>query len=289
MRYDKNRIILIGITAALVIVLAVLLVIAIVGLSNQKPGSTTPTTEPTQEVQSGEDKIIETPYGNIVFPGKHAQYLKVERTEQPELKLEFIAQMDSGKTQKLFSLRFGEAMEPAVGQVVSPEGVPVGVYVTVYSFSPDGTWPVRESTAVSEMLEAVDDVVASLNLSPLGTPIPDVQGEELVINTPYCKLYFPGQWAEELQTAVDETDGYEIIFSGIINGHEPIKLFAVNFGGSEDTGKTVHTMFTENEVAFHVRLRTFTLETEGWSTVDQATAMAMQEDLNHLLTKLKEE
>lgn len=290
MQYDKKRITLIATAVVLVVALVVLVVMAMAAMKNRKPTPTEPTTATTLPEQSGEEVVTETPYGKVVFPKGYSQYLKVERVELPELKLEFIAQMESGKTQKLFSLRFGDPIEPAVGQLISPEGVPVGVYLTTYSFTPDGTWSVRESTLVSEMLEKVNDVIDSLNLSPLGTPIPDISGEELVIGTPYCQLYFPGRWAEELQTTLDKTDGYEILFSGAINGHEPIALFALNFGGSEATGSIVHTMFNENGVAFHVRLRTISpLETEGWTGVDQATAMAMQEDLNYLLSKLTAE
>ena len=286
MRNDNNKFIMIGVIAFLVIVLSVLVIIAIADLNSRDdhtvPNPSTSATEPEQK-----DRVIETPYGQIVFPGKYDQYLKVNRVEEPDLQLDFIAEFESGRIQKLFTLRFGAPQAPAVGQLVSSDGVVVGVYVTVHTFAPDGTWQVKESTAVREMQEALNDILDAMELNPVGSPTPDIDGEDLVLETPHGKLYFPGQWAEELKITVDETDGYEILFQGKIGEHDPIKLFTINFGGG--TGTVVHTMRTENGVTYYVRLRTFPLETDGWSTVDQATAVAMQEDLNHLLGKLRDE
>lgn len=288
MRFDKNKAIMIGIIALLLVVLTVLTIIAVTGIDDKNytptPSGTNSTTEPTQ---SGDDELIQTPYGDIVFPGKWVDYLVLDRTTEPELRLDFAAELPSGKSQNLFTIRFGEPVEPAVGQLTSDNGVVVGVYVTVYEFSPDGTWSVKETTIVEEMQEALNDVLNSLNPAPLGTVNPDVDRKDVVIQTPHCKLYFPGQWAEELTTAVDESDGYEVVFRGKIGDHEAIDLFAISFGGSK--GTQVHTLYTENGVPYYVRLRTFALDLEGWSSVDQATARAMQEDLNHVLTKLREE
>ena len=126
-------------------------------------------------------------------------------------------------------------------------------------------------------------------LGDSSTPLPDAGDEALEIETLYVNLYFPARWQEELRTTMSNTDGYEVTFSAVLNGHNPIKLFALNFGGSESAGEVVHTLIDENDVAFYVRLRTFPLETEGLSSLDQATVMAMQEDLNYLLSRLFEE
>lgn len=289
MKFDVKRIALIVAAALLAVVLVVLVVIALSGLGNRGENVTQPTTAPTQPSTPPADKVIETPYGNMVFPGEYAPYLQVERVEQPELTLNFIAKTESGRTQPLFDLRFGEAMEPAIGQVISDDGVAVGVYLTVHSFSPDGSWSLKDRTLVAEMLEQVNDLVDQLMLLPLGSPVPDVQDGEIVIDTPYCKLYFPERWKEDLRIAVTQTKGYEVVFSGDIGEHKGVKLFAVNFGGGEDTGKIAHTIMTNKGVALHIYVRTYTLETEGWSSLDVNTAKTMQEDLNHLLSKLIEE
>lgn len=286
MRFDRNKIILIAVAAVLVIVLTVLVVIALGGLADRKNDRPRETVPPMVQEQEGSDKVIETPYGKLVFPGTWAQYLQVERVEQPELELHFAASFPSGKTQKLFDIRFGEALDPAVGQVVTSDGVAVGVHVTVYSFTPDGSWPVKEATAVSEMLESLNEMLDGLDMVPLGTPIPELEGDEMVIDTPYGKLYFPGRWKEELKLTVDESDGYDLVFIASIGENEDVRLFAVNFGGSDAMGKPVGSVKTDNDVPIAVRVRTFPLELDGWGTVDRSTVNAMQEDLNHLLAKL---
>lgn len=291
MRNRQNRILLL----VLIILLAVLLVAAVIALVSMEerntpknPGSATGTgnsTDPSAEPTK--DLVIETPYGELVYPGQWAQHLKVEHTDGADYGISFTAELENGKTQELFMLQFGEPKDPAVGQLTTVDGVTVGVHVTVYEFDLDGTWSDEETATVTGMQEALNDVLESLNLQPLDAPPPEIQGEELVIDTPYGKLYFPGQWAEELEITTDESDGYEVIFHGAIAGHPSQPIFAVNFGGSK--GTVVHTMMTDNGVAFYVRLRTFPLDTEGWSAVDDATIRAMQEDLNHLLAKLREE
>lgn len=288
MRYNKNRTILIAVIALLVLLLVGLVIVALAGLGNNGPTRTPgTTTAPTDPSQTAEDLVIETPYRDLVFPGEYAAFLKVERTENPDLVLDFYATFDSGKSQKLYSIGFGEPIEPAIGQIATADGVVVGVYVASYEFEPDGTWPVREANTVTAMQETMSVVLEGMKIVDLDTPMPEVQGDEVVIETPHAKLYMPGKWAEELTVTIDQTDGYELIFHGTINEHEPMALFAVSFGGSE--GTVVHTLYTENDVAYDVRLRTFPLEMEGWSSVDQATARAMQEDLNYLLGKLREE
>lgn len=288
MRFDKKKIILTAVITVLLVVLAVLVIIALTSLNEQppvkQPDRTTAATEPADTV---EDHIIETPYCDIRFPGRYAEYLKVERTENPNLTLDFIAKMNSGKVQKLFTLGFGAAEVPAVGQVTSKDGVAVGVYVTTYEFEPDGTWSVKEAAIVDAMMETLNDVLKSMKISDLGTPIPEVEGDEVVIDTPYGKLYMPGKWVEELTVSVDQSDGYKVTFYGTIGEHDAIALFAVNFGGSE--GSVVHTMYTENDVPFAVRVLAFELDIQDWNAVDQSTAKAMKEDINHLLAKLRDE
>lgn len=287
MRFDKNRVLLIAVAVVLVAVLTVLVIIALGDLKDRKNEATQPTNAPTIQPQEGKDVPVKTPYGTMLFPGKWSAYLQIDRVEEPELIISFTAKLPSGKVQNLFDIRFGEAQEPASGQVVTSEGVAVGVHVTVHDFDPDGGWSVTETDAVSEMLESLDAVLEGLQMVPLGTPIPEIVGEEMAIDTPYCKLYLPKRWVEELRITVDESDGYEVVFSAAIGTHDPVKIFAVNFGGSESRGQTVHSMKTENDIPFVVRARIFDLDTEGWGSVDRSTLVAMQEDLNHLLAKLQ--
>ena len=184
MRIDKNRLILIAVAAVLVIALTVLLIIALGDLKDRKNDGPQQNTAPTVQAQDGEDIITVTPYGNFVFPGKWAHYVTVSRKENPDLTVSYTANLPSGKVQKLFDIRFGEAMAPAVGQVVSSEGLAVGVHVTVHPFNPDGSWAVNEIDAVNEMLESLTKLLDGLNMIALGTPIPEIDGEAMSFNTP---------------------------------------------------------------------------------------------------------
>ena len=287
MRIDKTKMLLIALALVLAIVLLVLVIVALGDLAGRKDPQVDPTVDTTQP-QGGDDVTVQTPYGNMVFPGRWADYLQVEQTQDPDLTIHFIAKISDGKVHNLFDIRFGEAVDPAVGQVVSEEGLAVGVHVTVHSFAPDGSWAFKDAEAVEAMLECLNDVLSGLDMVPIGTPIPEIKGDEMAIDTPYCTLYFPARWKEELQLKVEQTDGYDLIFSAVIGDHEAIPIFAVNFGGSDAMGQVAHTMVTENQIHFNVRARIFALKTEGWSSVDKSTVVAMQEDMNHLLAKLLE-
>ena len=289
MDLNVKRLVLIAVAVLLALVLVVLVVIALSGLGNIGDQLTQPTTAPTQPTQPPEDHVIATPYGNILFPGQYASYLEVEEITDPELTLKFIAKMDSGRVQPLFDLRFGKPEEPAIGQVVSDDGIAVGVFLKKYEAAYDGTWPVKEVDLVSEMLELVDDLVAQLDMVALDAPIPEVVGGQIVIETPYCNLYFPERWKEELWIDVNQTKGYELLFMGNIGEHKGIELFALNFGGGPEAGQIAHTLQTDNGVQLHVYLRSFTLNMDGWTALDADTARTMQEDVNYLLGKLKEE
>ena len=289
MRMDKGRIILISVAAVLVIVLTVLVIVALGDLAEQKKDRPQETVPPMIQLQPDDDKIIETPFGTLVFPGTWVQYLKVERVEEPELEIRFSASFPSGKNQKLFDIRFGEARDTAVGQVVTTDGVVVGVHVTVHPFKPDGGWSAKESAAITDMQDCVTRVVKGLNMVPVGTPVPELQGEEVTIETPYCTLYFPGRWKEELKLSLDESDGYSLIFSAVIGSHEEQQLFTVNFGGSADMGQSVGVVKTENDIPVVIRVKNFAQDLTEWNPVARSTITAMQEDLNHLLMKLPQE
>lgn len=278
MRIDKRKLILIIAAVALAIVLAVLVIIALGDLKNRKKDVPLETTAPTIQAQEGEDKIVETPYGKMKFPGKWVQYLTVERSEKPDLTIRFTAKLPSGKVQNLFDVRFGEAVDPAVGQVVSPEGVAIGVHVTVHPFNPDGSWAVDEIDATNEMLESLNEVLSGLNMVPVGTPIPEINGEEMSIDTPYCKLYLPKRWLEEIRVSVDESKGYyEVVFNAVIGEHDPVQVFAISFGGDDSAGTSIGLVKTENDVPVLIRLRTPMPDTTEWGSVDRDTLVSLQE------------
>ena len=287
MRMNKNKLILIAVAAVLVIALTVLLVIALGDLKDRQNDVPQPTTVPSVQAQEGKDLDVNTPYGKMVFPGKWANYLKIQRTENPELKISFSADFPSGKNQPLFDIRFAEVQKPAVGQVVTAEGVAVGVHVTVHTFSPDGSWSVDEIDATNEMLESLNDVLAGLNMVPVGTPIPEIVGEEMSVDTPYCKLYLPKRWLEEIRVFVDESKGYyEVMFSAVIGDHDPVQVFSISFGADASYGQEAGVVKTENDVPVVIRMRSFSPDMEGWNSVDQLTLETLLEDINYLQGKL---
>ena len=286
MRIDRNKLILIVVAAVLTIALIALVVVALGDLKDRNNDVPDFTTVPTLQTQEGKDVEVPTPYGTLVFPSKWSKYVRISRTEDPELEIHFEAAFPSGKTQKLFDICFAGAQAPAVGQVVTADGVAVGVHVTHHLLKPDGSWSVNEIDAASEMLESLDDVLAGLNMVPVGTPVPVVDGETMSMETPYCKLYLPKRWLEEIRVSLDESKGYyQLIFEAVIGNHDPEQVFIISFGGDASVGSPIGLVKTENDVPILIRMHTPTPDTSEWGSVDRATWVALQESCIEELLK----
>lgn len=108
----------------------------------------------------------------------------------------------------------------------------------------------------------------------------------LVIETPYCDLYYPGQWADSLRVEITGTEPEAIVsFYGTVAQEEQL-LFRLYFCGAE--GFPVGAIETENGMMMDVtvEIAELTLK-DSWSDEETDRICAMQEGMNTVMDGLK--
>ena len=253
-------------------------------------------TEPTTggNKEDVQDPNIKTPYCTLHYPEEWKNFLRVEISEGKTYDVAFYSDLDSGKSQKLFTIRFGGSEEDAYAMLKMSGGKSVPVQVEIVTFKPDNTWSEQEINIVFTMQEALNDVLSGMSLEIPEQPsqgndptLPSEDGESMAIDTPFGVLYYPSRWLDYLSLEINDTDGYSVAFFCKIQGHKDQHLFTIHFGGSK--GVAVGTTTNVSGKTVEVRLEIIELDLDAtWSDGDKSIVFAMQEDLNYLLTKLNE-
>lgn len=109
------------------------------------------------DTQPAENMTIETPYCELLFPGKWEKYLQVKEEEDP-YRVSFYARVGSHEQQFLFTVCFG-AEEEAIGTV---DGVSVGVILE--DLTPDSSWTEEERNILFAMQEDMNLLLEALPL-----------------------------------------------------------------------------------------------------------------------------
>lgn len=147
------------------------------------------------------------------------------------------------------------------------------------SKAPAETTP-TEATQVPETTAATEaETTAPTEEETLPPPAKD-----LIIQTPYADLHFPGDWAGFLKTETSQTP-YTVTFFAQLEGRkEPQKLFALTFGAR--TMEPVGAVKTSSGyVAVAVTDAPFAPD-DTWTDSDINVVYTMKEALNHILENL---
>lgn len=136
-------------------------------------------------------------------------------------------------------------------------------------------------TTVPESTEIPETTAPVTTASQETLPLP---AQDHIIETPYGKLHFPGDWVPFLHTEVTE-DPYTVTFYAVLDGREELQaLFALSFGGkAEEAVGAVKT--ADGYAAVTVHYETFTPD-DTWSDREINIVFTMQEALNKVLENL---
>lgn len=264
--------------------------------TTEQTDTTNPTsgkeTEPTDApgTEKEDQTTLKTPYCTLQYPKEWGDFLRVEVKEGNPYTLTYFADLNSGKTQELFTISFGGSQEGALGTVTAG-GKAVPLHVSSVDFQPDGSWSDEEINIVYTMQEAMNDLLDAMPIEtasqpPQGDPnLPKEDGEEMIIDTPYGELRYPSRWKDYLDLKVNDKNGYSVEFRCSVGGHAPVSLFVVHYGGSK--GIAVATGKDSSGKSVEIRLEVLEIDlNDAWSDEDMRIVAAMQEDLNFLLSKL---
>lgn len=230
---------------------------------------------------------VVTPYGTLKFPQEWVGFVGLGIDKNDPYTVSYYADLDSGKSQKLFAISFGGSEETAVG-TVNVNGSKVPVHVASVDFTPGADWTDREINIVFTMQECVNDILADLQLEIKqpeynGTSsLPEDNGQEMLIDTPYGELHYPSRWKDYLSLDIGDT---AVVFYSQVGSHGRQHIFTVHYGSS--AGIEVGSAIDNAGNAVSISLEVIPFEPDdSWSDADKKIVAAMQEDLNYLLSKL---
>ncbi len=235
------------------------------------PEATVPLTEPETIPAPAFSVPVETPCGTLYLPDNWDMPIQTQTTLGDPMVISFWAE-----DVKLYELTFSEAPGEAVGMVNTEDGP---IYVGMRIPPLDG-----EANLLLAMQESVNDLLAQLPLMPVPeTPAETQPVEEVLVETPYGVLRFPGKWRDCLMTEQDES---LVDFYAVLPGREPVLLFTVAFGTSNGHLSGVLTAENGNQTDIAIVIHALELTGE-WTDGEQDTIFAMQEDTNYLLAALE--
>ena len=123
----------------------------------------TPNIQTTVPVASSPaDMAIETPYGQLKYPGKWFSSCTTEITDADGYMVTFYGVVGNHEKVHLFSVCFGDAAEIPIGAVRDGSGNEVGVGIQPSSFKPGSDWSAEEMNILDEMMEDVNYLIVAL-------------------------------------------------------------------------------------------------------------------------------
>ena len=118
----------------------------------------------------------------------------------------------------------------------------------------------------------------------ISTIVQQIKSEEAyLIETDYCKLYFPAKWQDNLEVEFNE-EGNVVEFYGIVEGRDRQPIFNIVFNESADV--KIGTISKGNET-IDISWQFVEPNVDGWSTEEADILYAMQEDINYLFGMLE--
>lgn len=115
-------------------------------------------------------------------------------------------------------------------------------------------------------------------------PFVSTEDEVFLIETPYCDLYYPKAWSNQIEINTSEKDSYKVEFLTTIK-EEKIKLFDLYFGGNR--GDEIGIL-SVNGKKISIKVESYSIDLEKYSEDEQIDLTGMKEDLNIIISKLIE-
>ena len=213
---------------------------------------------------------VETPCGVLYLPDNWDMPIRTESILGDPMVISFWAE-----DVKLYELTFSENADGAVGMVRIEDGtIYVGMRLTELEI---------EDNMLLSMQETINELMAQLRLEDVPDVPEDTQPQaDILVDTPYGELRFPGKWKNYLMTHQEEG---LIDFYAALPDHEPVLLFTVVFETASGHASGVIT--AQNGTQTDLAIVIHDLELPGdWSDDEIDIVYAMQEDMNYLLNKL---
>lgn len=232
------------------------------------------------ETEAAEPIAYTTDYVELFYPHEWGEKTRVsiENSETSSVAAFFYI-MENGSQVPLFDVIFGQRETGAyLGEIRTESGDLIPVCVLSHELDQSIKWMQTDIAAYYAMQEDANFLIDQLPL------VTDLQAaEDIAIETEFATLRFPGKWAGQLRT---DSDGNSIAFYGTVEGMPEFRLFDVCFDVEEQ--EALGYLETESGKPCYVSVQIYSIEKEeGWSDYQMEQLMAVQEDLNYLLSNLE--
>lgn len=257
-----------------------------------------------QQEEIPEDIMVNTPYGMLSYPGVFDGKLQIEQDESNGYCLSAYAEMEGKEKIHLFDILVGVEGEEYIGILKKKNGEETVVYLNIYDLQFDGTWANSECDIIYGMQGLFNEFILQMSVSPeMKEELPEEMVEteptfeteeapqkttsvaDVVIQTTYGDLRFPGEHKEYLRTDRNLNNGYTVAFSAKMMDGRKVALFDFTIGGTGDV--YIGTLNAKNGNSGEVYITSYDFEPDStWSEDEIQVILAMQESVNYILEDL---
>lgn len=235
------------------------------------------------------EMAIETPYCTLYYPGK---WVDVVKTEAVDLGYGYQVQfygVDGKKEINLFSVQFGAedtSAEP-VGSVLKND-------IATEVFLEKAKLPANASENIVAMHNDADYLLNKLKENMffvVAEPVGEISVPNLSdapIETPFCTLYYPGEWKDAVKWEVSSSaDQCNVSFAETFSGKN-VNVFTIGFNDGSDKGFQMGKLkYQGKDIVVSLVLSDFPQE-GSWSDSEKALFITLQEQAFTMLEKLAE-
>lgn len=183
--------------------------------------------------QSQQYVPIETPYCILNFPKQWENYLDVTVTEDTPCRAIFSCKFSENRVFPLFEIGF-DSPDGQIQGAVTTDGVnSVKVSYLPYERADQSKMSDEEWAIYTAMEACATDLIGRI---PFANELHSGDVEDVVIETPYKNLTFPGRWADYLEVKTDESGDYTLHFHAGFPDGESVRLFSLTFSRENTKG-----------------------------------------------------
>ena len=208
--------------------------------TDTQPGQTAePTGEATAPAPGQTQPVhyvpVETPYCILNFPKQWENYLDVTITEEIPCRVIFACKFSEDRIYPLFEIGFNSPDGQVQGSVTTDGVNAVKVSYLPYETVQQSQMSAEEWEIYTAMQACSSDLIGRIPFAN------DISGnvEDMIIETPYANLTFPGRYRDYLHVETDESQGYTLHFYAKFPDGESARIFSLTFSRENNGGAVV--------------------------------------------------
>lgn len=243
-----------------------------------------------QQTEVAEDNMIHTPYGILYYPGNWNNSLRIEIEEDEQYTISFYYNEKNQEQIRLFDICIGKESAGAIGRRKLYDGTYAYVKIIDYAAEEKEGLSKAQQNTILDMIDAVNYTLEKLSLEKVvgnsNVEKPTVSNNEIVLNTPYVDLKYPGEWSSMLRVENIVGKVHTVAFYGKVEGMDEVHLFDVIFGDVVEN--PIGTLMSKKNSRIIVGMNVYPISYDDSLTEEQKDKLfSMQDALNYVVDNLQ--